>query len=140
MPEAWQEEAGDAFASEHWKAQREVLELPVCDWRQRRRFCAETRGCEACARYVSDGKDFEYAPSSQKMINILCSPGAYGSAAGAHAAGRRWNAQPNHGSASHAHQWWPPQAACDDVLPAGTKLPIGTYKALELVDAMFAGE
>ena len=72
---------------------------------------------------------------SQRLLDVLRSPGAYGSAAAAHAAGWRWHASPNHGSNSHAHRWWPPQAAVDAVLGAGAKLPIGTYKALEVLEA-----
>ena len=72
---------------------------------------------------------------SQRLLDVLRSPGAYGSAAAAHAAGWRWHAAPNHGSNSHAHRWWPPQAAVDAVLGPGAKLPIGTYKALEVLEA-----
>jgi hypothetical protein len=42
---------------------------------------------------------------------------------------------------SHAHQWWPPQLLVERLLP-GTKLPIGTNRALELLahagDELFA--
>ena len=68
------------------------------------------------------------------MLDLLASPGAYGSHAAAHAAGWRWNASPNHGQSSHAHQWWPPQAAVEAM--AGAKLPLGTCKALALIDEL----
>ena len=75
---------------------------------------------------------------SQKLLDVLRSPGAYGSAFRAHAAGWRWNAKPNHGKTrSHAHQWWPPQAAIDELLPPGTALPLGTFAAFDLVERMF---
>ena len=70
---------------------------------------------------------------SQRMLDMLASPRAYGSHRGAHAAGWRWNASPNHGASSHAHQWWPPQAA----LAEGAKLPLGTMAALALLDELF---
>ena len=134
---AWDEEAGTELASEGWRAQREALGLPAGPWSERRRRCARVHGCDACKSYAAEGREFEYAPMSQRVLDMLCSPGAYGSAAAAQAAGWRWNAQPNHGQRSHAHQWWPPQAVIDELLPAGTKLPIGTYKAYELLDALF---
>ena len=34
-------------------------------------------------------------------------------------------------------RWWPPQAVIDELLPTGTKLPIGTYKAYELLNELF---
>ena len=67
---------------------------------------------------------------SQRMLNVLASPGAYGSHAAAAAAGWRWHASPNHGQGSHAHQWWPPQ----QLVPEGAKLPLGTYAALALIE------
>jgi ribonuclease D len=135
----WREDAGAALASEHWGAQRELLNLPSCEWQGRRRRCARTNGCDACARYAAEGHLFSYAPMSQRMIDMLCSEGAYGSALEAHAAGWRWNAQPNHGQSSHAHQWWPPQKVVEEMLPPKTKLPLGTYKAIALLDQLFRG-
>ena len=131
----WRDEAGVELASVHWAAQRDVLNLPAGPWAARRRRCARVNGCEACARYVADGREWEYAPMSQRMLDVLASPGAYGSHAAAHAAGWRWNASPNHGQGSHAHQWWPPQAVVEE--QRLVKLPLGTYKALEVLDAVF---
>ena len=132
---AWDEEAGAELAADAWRAQRDALGLPACDWAGRRRRCARVDGCAACAAYAADGEDFKYAVMSQRLLDVLRSPGAYGSAAAAHAAGWRWHASPNHGSNSHAHRWWPPQAAVDAVLGPDAKLPIGTYKALEVLEA-----
>ena len=132
---AWDEEAGAELAADAWRAQRDALGLPACDWAGRRRRCARVDGCAACAAYAADGEDFKYAVMSQRLLDVLRSPGAYGSAAAAHAAGWRWHAAPNHGSNSHAHRWWPPQAAVDAVLGPDAKLPIGTYKALEVLEA-----
>ena len=133
----WRDAAGEALASEAWRAQRRVAAAshPACAWAARRRRCARVHGCEACARYVGDGRPWSYAPLSQRMLDLLASPGAYGSHAAAHAAGWRWNASPNHGQSSHAHQWWPPQAAVEAM--AGAKLPLGTCKALALIDELF---
>jgi hypothetical protein len=100
------------------------------------RLDVDVNSCEACARYVAGGKQFSYAPMSQRLLDVLASAGAYGSHREAHAAGWRWNASPNHGQSSHAHQWWPPQKAVQEHL-AGVKLPLGTYKAFDVVNAMF---
>ena len=132
----WRDEAGAELASVHWAAQREVLHLPAGPWAARRRRCARVNGCEACARYVADGRDWEYAPMSQRLLNVLASPGAYGSHAAAHAAGWRWYASPNHGQGSHAHQWWPPQEVVEE--QRLDKLPLGTYKALDVIEAVFS--
>lgn len=131
----WDEAAGLELASHEWQAQADSL--PACDWALRRRRCARVHGCEACARYVGDGRDWSYASMSQRVLDMLSSPAAYGSHHAAHAAGWRWNASPNHGQSSHAHQWWPPQEAVDRLLPAATRLPLGTYKALALIDELF---
>jgi ribosomal protein L37AE/L43A len=133
---AWQEDEGIELAADAWKQQRHALQLPCCDWAGRRRYCADVNSCEACARYVAGGKQFSYAPMSQRLLDVLASAGAYGSHREAHAAGWRWNASPNHGQSSHAHQWWPPQKAVQEHL-AGVKLPLGTYKAFDVVNAMF---
>ena len=74
---------------------------------------------------------------SQQLLDALASPGAYGSHSAAHAAGWRWYASPNRNQRSHTHQWWPPQAAIDEHLAEGEKLPIGTLKAFEVLDALF---
>jgi ribonuclease D len=137
LSSSWREDAGEPLASEHWKAQRDVLNLPSCEWEGRRGRCARVNGCDACGRYVAGGQHFSYAPMSQRMIDMLCSESAYGSALEAHASGWRWNAQPNHGQSSHAHQWWPPQKVVGDLLPPKTKLPLGTYKAISLLDELF---
>ena len=131
----WHADAGEQLASEAWREQRDAL--PSGPWSERRRVCAEEGGCEACARYVADGQQFSYAPMSQRVLDVLASPGAYGSHLAAHEAGWRWHASPNHGQSSHAHQWWPPQAAVEVHMGDGAKLPIGTYKALAVLDAMF---
>ena len=133
----WREEAGADLASEHWRVHRVPLGLPACGWNGRRARCAHVHGCEACARFMADGRHFEYAVQSQKLLDMLSSPGGYGSMSAAHEAGWRWNASPNHGSSSHAHQWWPPQTAIDELLPLDVKLPLGTNKALALLDELF---
>ena len=74
---------------------------------------------------------------SQRMLDVLASPAAYGSHAAAHAAGWRWNASPNHGQGSHTHQWWPPQAVVEAQAGAKLTLPLGTYKALALIEELF---
>ena len=74
---------------------------------------------------------------SQRMLDVLASPTAYGSHAAAHAAGWRWNASPNHGQGSHTHQWWPPQAVVEAQAGAKLTLPLGTYKALALIEELF---
>ena len=136
----WRDAAGEALASEAWRAQRRVAAAshPACAWAARRRRCARVHGCDACARYVADGRPWSYAPLSQRMLDLLASPAAYGSHAAAHAAGWRWNASPNHGQGSHTHQWWPPQAAVEaGAAAAMAKLPLGTCKALALIDELF---
>ena len=131
--EAWREDAGEELASEHWRGARAAIGLPASAWEGRRQWCARTHGCEACARYVADGRPFEFAVQSQKVLDILASPGGYGSMRAAHEAGWRWNASPNHGSSSHQHQWWPPQQLVEELLPTGAKLPLGTNAALALL-------
>jgi len=129
----WEEEAGENLASEAWRARRTVHRLPACDWAGRRERCERVNGCVACGRYVAAGRKFAYAPMTQRVLDILSSPGAYGSHAAAHAAGWRWNARPNHGQSSHAHEWWPPEAA----VPQAAKMPLGTYAALDVIEEMF---
>ena len=139
-PEAgaeWQDAAGHALASEAWRAQRDTHSFPSCEWTGRRERCARITGCAACARYVADGRPFDYAVQSQKLLDVLSSDGAYGSPAAAHAAGWRWHMTPNHGSSSHAHKWWPPQSIIDEIMPGKTKLPLGTNAALHLLDAHY---
>lgn len=132
----WDENAGVDLASTAWKDQREYLDLPSCDWSLRRERCARVDGCAACARYVADGRPFDFAVQSQKLLNLFLADGAYGSHAAAHSAGWRWHARPNHGSSmSHQHKWWPPQAVVEALLPANTKLPLGTNAVLNLLDA-----
>ena len=137
LPSSWQPQTGLHLVAAEWAQQCDLLELPSCDWAQRRQRCADVNGCTACARYAADGKPFSYAPMSQRLLNVLAAPGAYGSHHAAHAAGWRWYATPNHGSDSHAHKWWPPEAAVQAHVPAGTKLPLGTYAAFDVVDAIF---
>ena len=128
---AWRDDAGIELASHHWRA----LELPSGDWSDRRQHCARVNGCKACGSYAARGDAFSYAVQSQKVLDALASTGAYGSHAGAHAAGWRWYARPNHGSNSHTHQWWPPQDVMDRVAEAdggvAEPLPMGTNKVLQ---------
>ena len=100
MATGWQEEAGIDHAADEWKQQRRVLHLPCCDWAGRRRYCADVNNCEACARYVAEGKQFSYAPMSQRLLDVLASARAYSSHRAAHAAGWRWNASPKRASLS----------------------------------------
>ena len=132
----WREDAGLEKASRDWVERTAVLEYPAGAWAKRRHFCAASHGCDACAGFVAEGVAWRWAPMSQRLLDTLASPGAYGSHAAAHASGWRWHASPNHGQRSHAHQWWPPQAAVDAHAP-GAKLPLGTYKAFDVLDAMF---
>ena len=78
---------------------------------------------------------------SQRVLNMLGSPRAYGSHAQAAAAGWRWNAAPNHRARSHNHQWWPPQRVADEFAAAHGEaalvLPIGTTKAIEVLEWRF---
>ena len=41
------------------------------------------------------------------------------------------------GQHSHAHQWWPPQAVVEAQAGAKLTLPLGTYKALALIEELF---
>ena len=130
----WNEADGAALASPHWRA----LDLPAGPWSERRQRCANVDGCAACARFVADGRPFDYAVQSQKVLDALASPGAYGSHAAAHAAGWRWHAAPNHNSNSHNHKWWPPQAVVErmdeDGMGMGTvKMPLGSNAVLALL-------
>ena len=129
----WCEEAGEGLAAVEWRTQHEARRLPACDWAERRGRCVRVNGCEACSRYVANGKPFDYAVMSQRLLDMIASPGAYGSHAAAHAAGWRWNASPNHDQSSHAHQWWPPQAA----VYKDEKLPLGTYAAIRVIEGLF---
>jgi hypothetical protein len=128
------EEQGAELVAHEWQEQRELLQLPSCDWAGRRRRCADVNGCQACARYASARRRFSYAPMSQRLLDVLAH--AYGSHRAAHTAGWRWYASPNHGQSSHAHKWWPPQSAVQAHLAPGTKLPIGTYKAFDVIEAL----
>ena len=135
----WREDAGASLSSHLWREGAEVHGWPSTDWALRRRWCAATNGCAACAGFVADGEAFKWAVMSQKVLDVLSSPGAYGSHAAAHAAGWRWLATPNgpHPQRSHCHQWWPPQAVIDDHLEKGAKLPLGTYAAMEVLERLF---
>ena len=133
----WRAQAGAKLASRAWREVASAAGHPVCAWSARRTWCAEYRGCAACAQYVARGTSFSWAPLSQRLLDALGSDGAYGSHAAAHAAGWRWDAAPNRNQRSHTHQWWPPQAAVDTHLGEEATLPLGTHRAMEVLEALF---
>ena len=134
---AWRDDTGTDLASQAWVDGAESNGWPASDWAARRHWCAERNECPACAGYVADGEAFKWAVMSQKLLDALASPHAYGSHREAHAAGWRWNPSPNRNQRSHNHQWWPPQSAIDEHLEEDARLPIGTMKAFEVLEAMF---